>query len=144
MSASRAPAQPFRREVMHFVFGGLAFVLFLAIASLVGLRASTSWALRQHEEKIAAQSLALAARVAEGPGPGHALGADARAIEDLRQFGVLQAAVFDGRGGGRPEMAQARGTRRDRLPSALTAIREQLEQVLGDTNGSSTAGSGAA
>ncbi|HEY4956374.1 MAG TPA: DHHA1 domain-containing protein [Caldimonas sp.] len=54
------------------------------------------------------------------------------------------AAVFDGRGGGRPEMAQARGTRRDRLPSALTAIREQLEQVLGDTNGSSTAGSGAA
>jgi signal transduction histidine kinase len=98
VSASRAPAQPFRREVMHFVFGGLAFVLFLAIASLVGLRASTSWALRQHEEKIAAQSLALAARVAEGPGPGHALGADARAIEDLRQFGVLQAAVFDGHG----------------------------------------------
>ena len=34
------------------------------------------------------------------------------------------AAVFDGRGGGRAEMAQARGTRRDRLPSALTAIRK--------------------
>ena len=33
-------------------------------------------------------------------------------------------AVIDGKGGGRPEMAQARGTRRDRLPSALTAIRE--------------------
>ena len=29
------------------------------------------------------------------------------------------APVFEGRGGGRPEMAQARGTRRDRLPSAL-------------------------
>ena len=29
-----------------------------------------------------------------------------------------------------PEMAQARGTRRDRLPSALTAIRESLEQML--------------
>ena len=40
------------------------------------------------------------------------------------------APVFDGRGGGRAEMAQARGTRRDRLPSALTAIREQLEQTL--------------
>ena len=42
------------------------------------------------------------------------------------------APVFDGRGGGRPEMAQARGTRRDRLPSALTAIREGLEQMLRD------------
>ncbi|HEY2749649.1 MAG TPA: alanine--tRNA ligase-related protein, partial [Polyangia bacterium] len=42
------------------------------------------------------------------------------------------APLIDGRGGGRPEMAQARGTRRDRLPSALTAIREQLEQTLRD------------
>jgi alanyl-tRNA synthetase len=42
------------------------------------------------------------------------------------------APVFDGRGGGRAEMAQARGTRRDRLPSALTAIREELERTLGN------------
>src|SRR3954454_1901605 len=42
------------------------------------------------------------------------------------------APVFEGRGGGRAEMAQARGTRRDRLPSALTAIREELERTLGD------------
>jgi len=42
------------------------------------------------------------------------------------------APVFDGRGGGRAQMAQARGTRRDRLPSALAAIREQLEQTLRD------------
>ena len=41
------------------------------------------------------------------------------------------APVIDGRGGGRAEMAQARGTRRDRLPSALTAIREALERTLG-------------
>jgi alanyl-tRNA synthetase len=40
------------------------------------------------------------------------------------------ASLIDGKGGGRPEMAQARGTRRDRLPSALTAIREALEQTL--------------
>jgi len=48
------------------------------------------------------------------------------------------APVFEGRGGGRAEMAQARGTRRDRLPSALAAIREQLEQTLrsgGDGDG---------
>jgi hypothetical protein len=42
-------------------------------------------------------------------------------------------------------MAQARGTRRDRLPSALTAIRESLEQVLRDNNdGSSATGNGPA
>jgi alanyl-tRNA synthetase len=41
------------------------------------------------------------------------------------------APVIEGRGGGRPEMAQARGTRRDRVQSALAAIREQLEQALG-------------
>ena len=40
------------------------------------------------------------------------------------------AQLIDGKGGGRAEMAQARGTRRDRLPSALTAIREALEQTL--------------
>jgi alanyl-tRNA synthetase len=40
------------------------------------------------------------------------------------------APLIEGKGGGRPEMAQARGTRRDRLPSALTAIREALEQTL--------------
>jgi alanyl-tRNA synthetase len=40
------------------------------------------------------------------------------------------ASLIQGKGGGRPEMAQARGTRRDRLPSALTAIREALEAAL--------------
>ncbi len=36
------------------------------------------------------------------------------------------APVFEGRGGGRAEMAQARGRRRDRVPSALEAIRQAL------------------
>jgi alanyl-tRNA synthetase len=40
------------------------------------------------------------------------------------------APVMEGRGGGRPEMAQARGTRRDRLPSALERIREALAEQL--------------
>jgi alanyl-tRNA synthetase len=44
----------------------------------------------------------------------------------------IGAPVMDGRGGGRAEMAQARGTRRDRLPSALEAIREALEANLRD------------
>jgi alanyl-tRNA synthetase len=58
------------------------------------------------------------------------------------------APVFDGRGGGRAEMAQARGTRRDRLPSALSAIREGLEQMLRDESrsgdDSTAAGNGTA
>ena len=40
------------------------------------------------------------------------------------------APVIDGKGGGRPQMAQARGTRRDRLPSALEAIRQALADAL--------------
>jgi alanyl-tRNA synthetase len=40
------------------------------------------------------------------------------------------APVMEGKGGGRPEMAQARGARRDRVPSALEAIREALARSL--------------
>jgi alanyl-tRNA synthetase len=34
--------------------------------------------------------------------------------------------LLDGKGGGRPEMAQGRGTRRDGLADALAAIRTAL------------------
>ncbi|HEV8054780.1 MAG TPA: DHHA1 domain-containing protein, partial [Candidatus Limnocylindrales bacterium] len=57
--------------------------------------------------------------------------------DDLVRQGVSAGAlvqsgapVFEGRGGGRPEMAQARGTRRDRVPSALEAIRQALAAQL--------------
>jgi alanyl-tRNA synthetase len=40
------------------------------------------------------------------------------------------APVIDGKGGGRPQMAQARGSRRDRVPSALEAIRQALAETL--------------
>ena len=36
------------------------------------------------------------------------------------------AAAIDGKGGGRPEMAQGKGTRREGLPAALEAIRQRL------------------
>jgi alanyl-tRNA synthetase len=42
------------------------------------------------------------------------------------------AAYIEGKGGGRPEMAQGKGTRRDGLPAALDAI----AAALGSTNGS--------
>jgi alanyl-tRNA synthetase len=35
--------------------------------------------------------------------------------------------ALEGRGGGRPNMAQGRGTRREGLPEALGAIRARLE-----------------
>jgi alanyl-tRNA synthetase len=37
--------------------------------------------------------------------------------------------VIDGRGGGRPEMAQGKGTRRDGLPAALDAVRSRLTRA---------------
>jgi alanyl-tRNA synthetase len=43
----------------------------------------------------------------------------------------IGAPLIDGRGGGRPEMAQARGQRREALPQALDAIRGALEAALG-------------
>ncbi|HEV8516438.1 MAG TPA: DHHA1 domain-containing protein, partial [Candidatus Limnocylindrales bacterium] len=45
------------------------------------------------------------------------------------------APVLEGKGGGRPEMAQAKGTRRDRIPSALEAIRRALADTLGGSDG---------
>jgi alanyl-tRNA synthetase len=36
----------------------------------------------------------------------------------------VAVAKIDGKGGGRPEMAQGRGTRREGVPDALTAIRD--------------------
>jgi alanyl-tRNA synthetase len=45
------------------------------------------------------------------------------------------APVIEGRGGGRPEMAQAKGTRRDRIPSALEAIRQALAAALQERDG---------
>ena len=44
---------------------------------------------------------------------------------------LIRAAMpaVDGKGGGRPEMAQGKGTRREGLPDALSAIRAALEQA---------------
>jgi alanyl-tRNA synthetase len=47
------------------------------------------------------------------------------------QLVATGAPLMDGKGGGRPEMAQARGRRRDRLPSALEAIRQAVGDSLG-------------
>ncbi|HUQ78417.1 MAG TPA: alanine--tRNA ligase [Patescibacteria group bacterium] len=38
--------------------------------------------------------------------------------------------AIDGRGGGRPEMAQAKGTKRDGLPAALTAVADAIRTRL--------------
>jgi alanyl-tRNA synthetase len=51
------------------------------------------------------------------------------------------APVIEGKGGGRPQMAQARGKRRDRIPSALEAIRHALAEFL-TANGRDGGGGG--
>jgi alanyl-tRNA synthetase len=45
---------------------------------------------------------------------------------------LVKAAMpaIDGRGGGRPEMAQGKGTRRDGLPAALEALRATVEAAV--------------
>ncbi|MBA2719493.1 MAG: alanine--tRNA ligase [Chloroflexi bacterium] len=45
---------------------------------------------------------------------------------------LVRAAVaaIDGRGGGRPEMAQGKGTKRDGLPAALTAVADAIRSGL--------------
>jgi len=43
----------------------------------------------------------------------------------------LGSAAIGGKGGGRPEMAQGRGTRRDGLPAALDAIRASVRAAAG-------------
>ena len=42
--------------------------------------------------------------------------------------GLVRVAMpsIDGKGGGRPEMAQGKGTRREGIPDALAAIRAAL------------------
>jgi len=40
------------------------------------------------------------------------------------------AAAIEGKGGGRPEMAQGRGTRREGVPDALSAIEAAIRSRL--------------
>ena len=43
----------------------------------------------------------------------------------------VASAQIDGKGGGRPEMAQGRGARRDGLPAALEAVRGAVREAVG-------------
>jgi len=44
----------------------------------------------------------------------------------------VAVAALDGKGGGRPEMAQGKGSRRDGLPDALASIRTALVAAAAD------------
>jgi len=48
----------------------------------------------------------------------------------------LAVGPIEGKGGGRPEMAQGRGTRREGVPGALDAVRASLRESLGEAAGS--------
>jgi alanyl-tRNA synthetase len=55
---------------------------------------------------------------------------------------LVQRAVacFDGRGGGRPEMAQGKGSRREGLPAALDDVREAIRGQFPDSSGPAAGG----
>ncbi len=96
--ASRLPVQGWILEVRRFVVGGLVFVLFLAGASLLGIRSATTWALRQNALRMEAEIRSMAELRADTVGAPRALGADPRVASLLRGQGALQAAVFDASG----------------------------------------------
>jgi alanyl-tRNA synthetase len=48
----------------------------------------------------------------------------------------LAVGPIEGKGGGRPEMAQGRGTRREGVPGALDAVRASIRERLGEAAGS--------
>jgi signal transduction histidine kinase len=118
----RPPVQGWIREVRRFVVGGLLFVLFLAGASLLGIRSATAWALRQNELRLEAEARAVAEASARLGESSIAIGGDPRVIELLRSHQVVQAAVFDSAG---TLLSQA-----GFLPEAtLVPVRLSLEEI---------------
>lgn len=92
------PSGPWEREVRRFVLAGLAFLLFLAGASLVALRMTTRWAIGQSEERLVAETRAIAARFGSTRDLATALTGDARVVSLVREYAPQQIALFDARG----------------------------------------------
>ena len=96
--APRPPLRSWIAQVRRFVAGGLVFVLFLAGASLLGIRSATAWALRQNALRMEAEVRAVAEIGTEGSEKAGGFGADPRVARLLRGHGALQAALFDANG----------------------------------------------
>lgn len=121
----RPPVQAWVREARRFVVGGLVFVVFLAGASLLGIRSATKWALAQNALRMEAEVRAVAELSGEPTSSSRAFGADPRVARLLRGHGALQAAVFEATG---TLLSQA-----GFLPAApLAPIRLEPEEIPGD------------
>jgi signal transduction histidine kinase len=94
----KPPVQAWILEARRFVVGGLVFVLFLAGASLLGIRSATRWALRQNDLRLEAEIRAVAELSDEASSSSRTFGADPRVARLLRGHRALQAAVFDSNG----------------------------------------------
>jgi alanyl-tRNA synthetase len=107
--------------------GGLRVV----IASLEGVDAK---ALKGIWDAMANADVAAAVLVGEQGGKAPLLAAAApSAIErgvDARKLLKVAAGVLGGGGGGRPNVAQGQGQRRDQIPAALEAARQSLQEAL--------------
>lgn len=91
---SRPTAARWALETRRFVAGAFVFLLFLAGASLLGIRAATKWALGQNVLRMEAEVRAFAELDADAPRSPGAFGVDPRLARLLRGHAAIQAAVF--------------------------------------------------
>lgn len=94
-SGPRPSAARWTRDTRRFVAGAIVFLLFLAGASLLGIRSATRWALRQSALRMEAEVRVFAELNADAAHPRGAYGVDPRVARLLRGHGALQAAIFD-------------------------------------------------
>ena len=94
-SGPRPTAARWARDTRRFVAGAFVFLLFLAGASLLGIRSATKWALAQNALRMEAEVRVFAEMNADASRSRGAAAVDPRLARLLRGHGALQAAVFD-------------------------------------------------
>ncbi len=91
--------RPFEREVRNVVAGGVLFLIFLAGVSLVVLRNTADWGVRQTLAQFQDRTRLVAEGLGNSTDPAGALAGDERIAQALREAGARAAALYDPAGG---------------------------------------------
>jgi signal transduction histidine kinase len=134
---SEPPGRRFEREVRNVLVGGLAFVLFLAGASLVVMTNTERWGAAEGAARARAQATLVAERLASVPDAGAALAGDGRSAAALREANALAAALYDAAGMRiaeapflpEPSLTPARLTAADLPPEGTALVREGTREA---------------